>query len=151
MLTVKGSAKILDFGLAQTAASTKLTRMGSTLGTVAYMSPEQARGEEVDLRTDLWSLGVIMYEMISGRIPFRAEYDTAAIYLIMQQDPEPLTAVRTGVPMELERIVFKLLTKESSLRYQSSKDLLIDLDRLDLSSLSNRGTIANGFTRHLAT
>ncbi len=128
MLTAKGEAKVLDFGLAQTAASTKLTRLGSTLGTVAYMSPEQARGEEVDGRSDLWSVGVALYEMIAGRLPFVADYEQATLYGILNQDPEPLTAVRTGVPMELEGIVGKLLRKEARLRYQTAADLLADLE-----------------------
>ncbi len=102
MLTSDGVAKILDFGLAKTAASTKLTQMGSTLGTFAYMSPEQARGEEVDNRSDLWSLGVVIYEMISGRMPFAGDYEQAVVYAILNQDPEPLTALRTGVSIELE-------------------------------------------------
>ena len=128
MLTSKGEAKVLDFGLAQTAASTKLTRMGSTLGTVAFMSPEQARGEEVDRRSDLWSLGIVLYEMIAGRLPFIADYEQAALYGILNEDPEPLTAVRTGVPMELEAVVSKLLRKEARLRYQSAGDLVADLE-----------------------
>ena len=99
MLTSKGAAKVLDFGLAQTAASTKLTRMGSTLGTVAYMSPEQARGEQVDARTDLWSLGAVLYEMIAGRPAFPGDYEQAVVYEILNQDPEPLTAV----PLDAEK------------------------------------------------
>ncbi|MDA0875519.1 MAG: serine/threonine-protein kinase, partial [Bacteroidetes bacterium] len=95
MLTKDGQAKVLDFGLAQTSHSTKLTRMGSTLGTVAYMSPEQARGEEVDGRTDLYSLGTVLYEMIAGKLPFGGEYEQAVVYSILNADPEPLTALRT--------------------------------------------------------
>ena len=132
MLTSKGVAKVLDFGLAQTAASTKLTRMGSTLGTVAYMSPEQARGEEVDSRSDLWSVGVVLYEMIAGRLPFVADYEQATLYGILNQDPEPLTAVRTGVPMEIEAIVSKLLRKEARLRYQTAADLIADLESVSV-------------------
>lgn len=134
MLTKKGEAKILDFGLAQTAASTKLTRMGSTLGTVAYMSPEQARGEEVDHRTDLWSLGVVLHEMIAGTSPFPGQYDKAVIYNILNQDPEPLTAIRTGVPMGMEWIVSKCLAKKAADRYQTATDLLVDLRNVDLST-----------------
>jgi serine/threonine protein kinase len=133
MLTGKGSVKVLDFGLAQTAASTKLTKLGSTVGTVAYMSPEQARGEEVDLRTDLWSLGAVLYEMIAGRVPFPGDYEQAVLYEILNQEPEPLTAVRTGVPMDLERHVGKLLKKETEYRYQSAAGLLADLRSLDLT------------------
>ena len=134
MLDGDGRAKILDFGLAQTTASTKLTRMGSTLGTVAYMSPEQARGEEVDARTDLWALGVTLYEMIAGRHPFAGDYEQAVVYSIMNEDPEPLTAVRTGVPMGLEWIVLKCLAKKAADRYQTGTDLLVDLRNVDLST-----------------
>lgn len=144
MLTEKGEVKILDFGLAQTNASTKLTRMGSTMGTIGYMSPEQARGEEVDARTDLWALGVILFEMISGRDPFPGDYEQAVIYEILNQDPEPLTSLRTGVPMELERIAFKLLDKDKGLRYQNAVGLTADLDALltrDLSSTSHVSTL----------
>ena len=97
--------------------------MGSTLGTVAYMSPEQARGEEVDGRTDLWALGIVLYEMIAGRLPFAADYEQAMLYGILNEDPEPLTALRTGVTMELERIVGKCLAKDRKLRYQHADDL----------------------------
>jgi len=134
MLTAKGSAKVLDFGLAQTAQSTKLTQMGSTLGTVAYMSPEQARGEEVDLKTDLWSLGAVLYEMIAGRSPFPGDYEQAVVYEILNQDPEPLTALRTGVPMDLEAVVNKCLAKDPELRYPLAEALIVDLKRIEASS-----------------
>jgi serine/threonine-protein kinase len=134
MLTGEGKAKILDFGLAQTAASTKLTQMGSTLGTVAYMSPQQARGEEVDHRTDLWSLGAVLYEMIAGKPPFPGDFEQAVVYSILHDEPKPLTAIRTGVPMGLEWIVSKLLSKDPENRYQSAADLLVDLRTVDLSA-----------------
>ena len=134
MLTSRGVAKVLDFGLAKTAQSTKLTQLGSTLGTIAYMSPEQARGEEVDRRSDIWSLGVLLYEMLSGRLPFASEYEQAAVYSILNEDPEPLTAIRTGVPMALELLVGKCLSKNADQRYQSVTDLLVDLKSLELRS-----------------
>ncbi|MBT8399923.1 MAG: serine/threonine-protein kinase, partial [Rhodothermia bacterium] len=146
MLTAAGVPKILDFGLAKTAASTKLTQMGSTLGTVAYMSPEQARGEEVDQRSDLWSLGVILYEMVSGRMPFAGDYEQAIVYGILNSEPEPLTAIRTGVPMELERIVAKCVLKDPARRYQSATDLMVDLENLDL-----RQTRISDASSHLAS
>jgi len=136
MLTSKGAAKVLDFGLAQTAKSTRLTRMGSTLGTIAYMSPEQARSEEVDRRTDIWSLGVVLYEMISGKHPFPGDYEQAAVYSILNEDPEPLTALRTGVPMTLEWVVNKCLAKKAEQRYQSATELIVDLEAVDLTKTS---------------
>ena len=133
MLTPDGVAKVLDFGLAKTNQSTMLTRMGATLGTVAYMSPEQARGQEVDGRSDLYSLGTVLYEMVAGRLPFAGDYEQAIVYGILNESPEPLTSLRTGVPMELERIVGKLLTKEADYRYQGAADLIADLKSLDVS------------------
>ncbi len=127
LITIDSVAKIVDFGLAKLAGGTKLTKAGSTLGTAAYMSPEQARGENVDARTDIWSFGVLMYEMITGQQPFKGEYANAVLYSILSSEPEPVTALRTGVPMELERIVNKCLEKGPAERYQHSDDLLADL------------------------
>ena len=124
-------AAIMDFGLAKLRSRTILTKEGTTLGTVAYMSPEQAAGRAVDHRTDIWSFGVMLFEMICGRRPFAGEYDQAMIYSILNDEPEPLTAVRTGVPPEFERIVAKCLQKAPGERYQTTADLMADLRHLD--------------------
>ncbi|MGH2567988.1 MAG: protein kinase domain-containing protein, partial [Bacteroidota bacterium] len=130
MVTEKGRAVIMDFGLARTSAATKLTKAGATLGTVPYMSPEQARGEKVDHRADIWSLGVVLYEMISGRLPFKSDYNEATVYSILNESAAPLTSLRSDVPMELERIVNKTLAKKPGERYQNVTDLLVDLRKL---------------------
>ncbi|UCE18792.1 MAG: protein kinase [Gemmatimonadota bacterium] len=129
MITRKGQSKIMDFGLARLRDRTKLTKEGTALGTVAYMSPEQARGEEVDHRSDIWSLGVVIYEMITGQPPFKGEYEQAMIFSILNEEAEPMTGLRTGVPMELERIVNKALAKSPDVRYQHADELLADLRR----------------------
>ncbi len=127
MITAKGRAMIMDFGLAKQTGQTALTREGTTVGTVAYMSPEQTQGGDVDHRTDIWSFGVLLYEMIAGRHPFPGNFDQAVVYTIINQDPEPLTAVRTGVPKEIERIANKCLAKRPEERYQHVSDLIVDL------------------------
>jgi len=129
-ITNDGVVKILDFGLAKVIGQTQLTQMGSTVGTVSYMSPEQSRGQKVDHRTDIWSLGIILYEMVAGKSPFKGEYEQAVTYSIINEEPEPLTGLRTGVPMELERIVNKTLSKNSEERYQYADELLADLKKL---------------------
>ena len=124
-------AKLLDFGLALLAtAGSRLTKEGTTLGTMAYMSPEQAQGAEVDQRSDIWSLGVVLYEMVSGRLPFPGEYEQGILYAVLNEQAEPLTGVRTGVPKELERIAGKCLAKEPGSRYQHVDELLVDLREL---------------------
>jgi serine/threonine protein kinase/Tfp pilus assembly protein PilF len=130
MITDRGEVKIVDFGLAKLAGQTKLTKEGTTLGTVAYMSPEQTRGEKVDHHSDIWSLGVLLYEMITGQLPFKGNYDQAIMYSIANENPEPLTGVRTNVPVELERIVNKSLAKSPDERYQHVDEMLTDLKKL---------------------
>jgi non-specific serine/threonine protein kinase len=139
MVTTDGVAKIVDFGLAKLSGRTMLTKEGSTLGTAAYMSPEQARGESADRRSDIWSLGVLLYEMISGRLPFKGDYESVIVYSILNAQPDPLSGLRAGVPMELERIVNKALAKQPEERFQHVDELMVDLRRLTKESGSTAG------------
>ena len=130
LITDDDIVKIVDFGLAKLASRTMLTKEGTTLGTASYMSPEQTQGAGVDHRTDIWALGVLLYEMVTGKEPFQGDYDQAVMYSILHEDPEPMTGLRTGVPMELERIVSKCLQKEPSARYQGLDELIVDLHQI---------------------
>ncbi len=134
MITEKGQVKIMDFGLAKLKGKSKLTKVGTTVGTAAYMSPEQSMGKKVDHRTDIWSLGVVFYEMVTGKLPFMGEYEQAIVYSILNEDPEPVTAIRTGIPQELERIINKALIKDPSDRYQHADDMMVDLRKLKKDS-----------------
>jgi len=130
MVTTKGQVKIMDFGLAKLAKVEQITKDNITMGTLAYMSPEQARGEEVDHRTDVWSLGVVLYEMVTGQLPFKGEYEQAVIYSILNEEPEPMRGLQAGLPKELEIIVNKALAKSPDSRYQNAGDILADLRKL---------------------
>jgi tetratricopeptide (TPR) repeat protein len=121
--------RILDFGLAKLKGDVKITRDGSTLGTVSYMSPEQAQGEETDRRSDIFSLGVMLYEMITGRLPFQGEHHAAILNSIMTQEPQLLSRYNNRISQELERIVSKALSKDKKERYQHVDDLQADLRR----------------------
>jgi serine/threonine protein kinase/tetratricopeptide (TPR) repeat protein len=123
--------KILDFGLASVRGSEDLTRTGSTLGTVAYMSPEQAQGQPAGYRSDLFSVGVVLYELVAGRTPFRRESEAATLRAIVSEEPEPLARYKADVPGELQRIVGKCLAKRADERYQSAADLAADLRVLE--------------------
>ncbi|MBI3363851.1 MAG: protein kinase [Ignavibacteriae bacterium] len=129
MMTPKGQIKIMDFGLAKLKGATKLTKAGSTIGTAAYMSPEQAQGEEVDHRSDIFSVGVVFYEMLTSKLPFRGEHQAALMYSLINEDPQPIARFNDKVTPELERIVFKTLMKDRDDRYQHVDDLLADLRR----------------------
>ncbi len=141
MLTPRGQAKIMDFGLAKMGKGELKTKEETTLGTVAYMSPEQAQGEEVDHRSDIWSMGVVLYEMIAGRRPFRGDYEQAVIYSILNEEPLPITGLRTGVPVELERIIGKTLAKNPDQRYQHADELIVDLRAL-LTESTTEGSVS---------
>ena len=130
MLTSKGQAKITDFGLAKLPGRTKLTKTGNTVGTLAYMSPEQARGEEVDHRSDIWSLGVVLYELLTGSTSFKGDHEVAMVYSIMNQDVAPPSDQTPEVPAELDSIVLKMLQKNTEERYASADEVLSDLRKL---------------------
>jgi len=127
MVTSERLVKIMDFGLAKLKGSSKLTRTHSTLGTLSYMSPEQACGEEIDQRTDIFSLGAVLYEMVTGRQPFKGEHEAAIMYSVMNETPDPLARYKTDVPDELQRVIDKALAKEREKRYQHVDEMEADL------------------------
>ena len=134
VVTPNGLVKIMDFGLARRRGGAQLTRMGTTVGTVAYMSPEQARGDEVDHRTDLWSLGVMLYEMVTGGRPFKGDRDQVVIHSILNDKPEPASTSHPSVSPALDSVLRGLLTKSTSDRCQSAAQAAIDLRELTVTA-----------------
>ncbi|NIR50577.1 MAG: protein kinase [Phycisphaerae bacterium] len=136
LLTEDGQAKIVDFGLAKLVNRTMLTKEGTTLGTVAYMSPEQTQGTLVDHRTDIWALGVVLHEMLSGEHPFKGDYEQAVIYSIMNEEPPTLTELCPTASKKLTQLVRKTLQKDPDERYESTIELLSDLKLIRTESES---------------
>jgi serine/threonine protein kinase len=152
-LTQRGQVKVLDFGLAKLARPememetignaesplpAQLTSPGATVGTISYMSPEQARGEQLDVRTDLFSLGTVLYQMAAGKLPFAGATSAVVFHAILQLDPVPVVQMNPSLPPKLQEIIEKLLEKDRDLRYQSAADLRGDLRRLKRDTESGR-------------
>ncbi len=124
MITHRDEVKIVDFGLAKLAGRTMLTKENTTLGTVAYMSPEQAQGAEVDHRTDIWALGAVLYQMLTGQLPFKGDYDQAIVYSILNEDPEATTSLCPDVPEAIAEIIHRALSKEPDDRFATANEFL---------------------------
>ncbi len=129
MVNSKKQVKVMDFGLAKLKGSLKLTKTSSTVGTLAYMAPEQLQGGEVDARSDIFSFGVVLYEMLTGRMPFRGEHEAAMMYSILNEQPASATSVRPEVPEGVDRIVQRALEKDPADRYQHVDDMVSELGR----------------------
>jgi tetratricopeptide (TPR) repeat protein/TolB-like protein len=143
ILTKHGEVKILDFGIAKLGDTTQLTKTHLTPGTVSYMSPEQVRGEGTDHRSDLFSVGVVLYELATRRRPFVADHEAAVFYSIVNTDPEPPSRHCTNMQPGLEKIIMRLLQKDPAHRYQSASDLSRDLRQLLGMTTSSQGTAAS--------
>ncbi|PWB74349.1 hypothetical protein C3F09_04085 [candidate division GN15 bacterium] len=146
-----GRARIVDFGLASILGTEQLTKTGSTLGTIGYMSPEQVRGDHVDQRTDIFSFGVVLYEMITGHPPFKADSEAATLHAITNTKPELLARFRREVPPELQTVIDKALEKNVSTRYQHTDDLAADLRRLSSTATSRPKARRDWWNRYVVT
>ena len=145
-VTPDGTAKIMDFGLAKLKDATKVTKAGTTLGTLPYMSPEQVQGKDLDQRSDIFSFGVVLYEMIAGRLPFVSDSEQGLIYSILNDTPEPLARFKAALPDGMQHIVDKALAKDKRERYQHVDEMVADLMHekrlLESSTLVSAGTQA---------
>ena len=127
IITQNVQVKILDFGLAKLKGQSKFTKAGTTLGTAAYMSPEQYQNKDVDLRSDIWSFGVVLFEMMTGQLPFEGDYEAAVMYSVVNEEPGSASSLRKGIPIEIENIINKALEKDPTKRYQGMKEVMEEL------------------------
>jgi len=135
MVTADGKIKITDFGLAKIGAGMNLTKSGTTVGTVSYMSPEQVRGEPVDRRSDIWSFGVVLYEMLTSQRPFGGDHEQAVLYSILNVEPKPVSTVSMRTSDRIGKVVSKALEKNLDARYQSIADVIADLRSIQKEAL----------------
>jgi len=134
MITEDGRAKIMDFGLARIKEGSRISERVNIGGTAAYMSPEQAAGDETDYRTDIWSFGVVLYEMLTGELPFKGEYDQAVIYSILNEDIPLPSSIKKNIPPEFDSLLKKLLAKDREKRYQNMSDFISELKKLKIKT-----------------
>jgi Tol biopolymer transport system component/predicted Ser/Thr protein kinase len=144
MINAKGQIKVMDFGLAKLKGSLKLTKTSSTVGTLSYMAPEQIEGKDVDARSDIFSFGVVLYEMLTGHLPFRGEHDAAMMYSILNEEPEPVQESRPDISSDFIHIIDRALDKDPEDRYQTVHDMVIDLRRLKKTTTRVIRTLAVG-------
>jgi eukaryotic-like serine/threonine-protein kinase len=144
IITKDGTVKIVDFGLAKLSGTSRITMTGTTVGTIAYMSPEQAIGRNVDNRTDIWSLGIMLYEMLTGQTPFPGDYDQAVIYRIINEEPDPASKMKPELRADIDDLIGKALEKNPGNRYQHTEELIKDLENIksgNMVSIKNRKTV----------
>jgi serine/threonine protein kinase/Tfp pilus assembly protein PilF len=146
MLTEDSKVKLTDFGLAKLRGGTQLTKTGSTLGTAAYMSPEQIRGEDVDHRTDIFSFGVVLYELVTSHLPFKGEFEAALSYSILNESPTPIKSLRQNVPQAFEQIINHCLEKDKTKRFQSLEEISVELRKVQ-QELSARVTVVSKYSK----
>ncbi len=135
MINVRNQVKVMDFGLAKLKGSLRLTRGSRMIGTLGYMAPEQILGGTIDARADIFSFGVVLYEMLTGRLPFMGDHDAALIYLVLSGEPQPIGDVRPGLPPDLVALVLRALKKDPVERYQSAAEMLVELRRIAKTSV----------------
>ncbi|HUL42765.1 MAG TPA: protein kinase [Bacteroidota bacterium] len=146
MVNTKNQAKVMDFGLAKLKGSLKLTKTSSTVGTLAYMAPEQIQGSEVDARSDIFSFGTLLFEMITGRMPFRGEHEAAVMYSILNEEPDSVVRYKPDISPDIDRIIRRALEKEPEDRYQSMADMVSELRRMQKQSTRVARSMSREFT-----